>query len=672
MEQLKAFVGHSFREDDKKVNHTFFNYFDSLKDAIGLEWDHADKAEGKALSKKVKDKMEGKNLFIGILTKRDYRIKTDKLKNSLISKRKCVSETDCVWGASEWIIQESGYALAKSMKLLLLIENGVYISAGLQGDIEYIPFSRENCELCFIKINEMLGSLLPYKTSGIPITDKTVSPAHVEKKVEEKEKTDDEQIPEKARSTTFFQSYRSLHEFVITKKNSAKAKTELNKVIDSFKGDEIFNELYWKSIFHRMKCNAGDPDGFVELKKLSEANPNNPLPLSCLGDAHKKYGNLSEAAHQYLKASELEQGKDNQIELIGQAAECYALDENSPQAYDILLKKFSESKLDSSQYHNLYTKLAKIAQIAKYDNLFTAFAEKALEYSPADVDTRFSLAYRYSEIDNSATAFHHYKILCRSNPNGTNWNNIGVAYRELGMKYKSISSYREASDKYKETLSMANLAYDYINEGFLSNAADILEKARSEKNYHKNIDAAMTKIHEVKETEENLEKEILRNIERERKFRVKFAEAYALPFKVNIDGEWQTLHGKILLQVEGERISGNYEISPPAPPAIEKHAGLISSTLARLSLGAEDFKKRMLRLEGKIYNGAIDYKLIISTEYDSLLAPAETTYEGIMCVAKDESIIEAMERVKDEKELRFYEMKRVQGSSNPLPKVPRA
>ena len=108
---------------------------------------------------------------------------------------------------------------------------------------------------------------------------------------------------------------------------------------------------------------------------------------------------------------------------------------------------------------------------------------------------------------------------------------------------------------------MANLAYNYINEGFLSDADDILEKARNEKNYHNNVNSAMTQIHQNKEREEKSEKDILKSLDKERKFRLNFAEAYALPFEVNIDGEWESEHGKILLRVEREEIFGIYEIS---------------------------------------------------------------------------------------------------------------
>src|SRR3989304_5705009 len=83
MKSIKAFVAHSFEERDEIVVRAFLDYFDSLKETAGLTWDHAERAESQFISQKVKDKMEGKNLFIGIFTAKDYRIEQNKLKTSL-------------------------------------------------------------------------------------------------------------------------------------------------------------------------------------------------------------------------------------------------------------------------------------------------------------------------------------------------------------------------------------------------------------------------------------------------------------------------------------------------------------------------------------------------------------------------------------------------------------
>ena len=48
MSTLRAFVGHSFDENDLPLIDVFLKYFDSLRD-IGFEWDSAKKAQMKAI-----------------------------------------------------------------------------------------------------------------------------------------------------------------------------------------------------------------------------------------------------------------------------------------------------------------------------------------------------------------------------------------------------------------------------------------------------------------------------------------------------------------------------------------------------------------------------------------------------------------------------------------------
>ena len=348
--------------------------------------------------------------------------------------------------------------------------------------------------------------------------------------------------------------------------------------------------------------------------------------------------------------------KNERIEYIGEGAECYANDKNFKKAYEILLKEFTDNKLDSSQQFNLHKSLSKIAKIDGNDQNFIAFSEKALDYNPSDSYARFSLAHRYYEIGNSPAALYHYKILRDNNPDGSVWNNIGVAYGQLKMPSKSVNSYKIAYAEYSETLAAANLSEKYITEGFLDDANNILKKAREVDNHHENVDSSISRINDSINTEEKLEKEALDSVDQERNFVMKYAEAYVLPVKLDIEGNWESKHGVISLKVEMERVIGNGEISRPSLSALaSQRAGLLD----RNALPLKSFSKNIIKLEGKICNSGIDYQLTITTEYSptSLLGLKETIYNGLMCINKDASIIEVMER--HEKEVAFYEMKRV-------------
>jgi hypothetical protein len=75
MADLRAFVAHSFLNADEEVVRTFVEHFRTLEKAdIGFTWDHAEEAQALPLSTKVLEKIEGKNVFVGICTRKEYAI----------------------------------------------------------------------------------------------------------------------------------------------------------------------------------------------------------------------------------------------------------------------------------------------------------------------------------------------------------------------------------------------------------------------------------------------------------------------------------------------------------------------------------------------------------------------------------------------------------------------
>jgi len=230
MEPLKAFVGHSFNEDDKEINLTFFEFFDSLKDSANLEWEHAEDAESVGLSEKVKKKMEGKDLFIGIFTKKDKKIEEKKLRKKIGGKKCCGSANDFSWATSEWTIQESGYALGRDLKLLFLIEEGVNISAGLHADIEWVQFNRENSTRCFRKINQLVGSIIK-GTKQEPVSEKPVTSPDIRKDIEDKKEKEEEQKKEESIYKKILSDRNSLKKLIVDEGNLYNGSSILRKNI---------------------------------------------------------------------------------------------------------------------------------------------------------------------------------------------------------------------------------------------------------------------------------------------------------------------------------------------------------------------------------------------------------------------------------------------------------
>ncbi len=127
MAEIRAFVGHSFTEDDAEVVGKFLTYFDQLsKSEINFSWDHAEAAEPKVLAQKVMALLSDKNVFIGICTKKERVISPDSLTKSFFHPNRLMAQKgEFFWKTSDWIIQEIGLAKGENLDLILLMENGV-------------------------------------------------------------------------------------------------------------------------------------------------------------------------------------------------------------------------------------------------------------------------------------------------------------------------------------------------------------------------------------------------------------------------------------------------------------------------------------------------------------------------------------------------------------------
>ena len=79
MNSIRAFVGHSFTADDDAVITAFLRYFDQVaKLHPTFSWVHAQVAEPTELARKVLGMVEGRNVFIGICTKKERVVASDK------------------------------------------------------------------------------------------------------------------------------------------------------------------------------------------------------------------------------------------------------------------------------------------------------------------------------------------------------------------------------------------------------------------------------------------------------------------------------------------------------------------------------------------------------------------------------------------------------------------
>lgn len=128
-----AFVAHSFAPADKTV----VNCVTRCLKEIGLKVETGEKPKANKISEKVKKLINGQYLFVGVFTRREK-----------ISRQSR-------WVTSPWLIDEKAYAVAKDKKLILLKEGGVNSIGGIQGDYEYIEFSRGRLQDLAISLLQM-------------------------------------------------------------------------------------------------------------------------------------------------------------------------------------------------------------------------------------------------------------------------------------------------------------------------------------------------------------------------------------------------------------------------------------------------------------------------------------------------------------------------------------
>jgi len=125
-----AFLSHSFSLSDANV----VACVKSLLESIGIGVSTGEKPKADKVSEKVKKRIDAQFTFVGLFTRRDK------------------VEGRNEWTTSPWLIDEKAYAVGKGKKLILLKEDGVASIGGIQGDYEYIEFSRTRLEVPLLKM----------------------------------------------------------------------------------------------------------------------------------------------------------------------------------------------------------------------------------------------------------------------------------------------------------------------------------------------------------------------------------------------------------------------------------------------------------------------------------------------------------------------------------------
>jgi tetratricopeptide (TPR) repeat protein len=614
MSIIRAFVGHSFTDDDKNLVNTFLEYFDQIQSMdIGFTWDHAKLAKPIELAEKVKSIIQDKNLFIGICTKKELVIGPTDLETSWLKRKLSGRKDKFLWKTSDWIIQEIGLALGREMDLILLIEDNVQPPGRLQGNVEYIPFNRDNPERSFGKILEMIQALRP-KADKVSVQELgTSSPESADKEHRQEEFEDwwSEPNSEWGYNTYKFSVMLSI------KKNNHEAE---KKITEAFKKTSIGQDdvclAEWEAYCQYVRLSSGKGVTLIDMEQLAKDKPEVAGVHNYLGKAYEIYKEYGKAAEAYIDASEKALNNELKLSYLEEAAKAYYQGDMKQISEEILVRMKQEVHKSGVGEKVLVKTLRDMAELQSDTDVYYGLSERLLELKPDDNRVRFSLAYKYSQNNEEKLSIYHYLRIPEPDRGGAEWNNLGVQYDNLKMVVFSIRSYRKA-EQINETLAMSNIANRLINAGFLPEAEDICNKAIAMPDYHKNVNQSMARIKDVPDEELKKEAEIIKDTARYSDFYRAYGKALYETHPEDYNGEWEGPECNLAITIKGLNFlaEGSYETTGknallglasahsggnPSPPEkhIVKYIGTIQGHSIKVEMTDEvvDIEKRHFSL----------------------------------------------------------------------------
>ena len=638
MEQIQAFVGHSFGQEDEQVVQRFLKFLTTISHTLPhFSWEHALRPEPRGIDEKVLDLFGGKNLFIGICTRKERVVAATEARWWLPEGKVVANARDLEWKTSDWVIQEIGLATGRAMSVILLVENGVRKPGGLQGSLEYIPFSRETPEASFDTLLGMIAALVP-RTRPALGNEAAVAAQPVAESTPTRSNEPDWAVP---KPEWAIKDYELAMFYAIFSKDVEKQVVLNEKFLASNAGGTEESRLRWVASCQQSKVQFGDAGAFALLNEVAAKAPRDPVVVETLANGYKNLGELATAAAEFERAAWLcEAEPKEQIRLLGRAA--------------LTSRRAGH---DDSKYANRVREVAALAPDAEREvlefertlaeergdhNHAVGALERLLALDPSNVDDRFALAYKYSDVGRDDLAAHHYLKIPAASRSGIVWNNLGVSYERLGLVVRCVGAYRKA-EAAGETLAASNLAIRLLDAGFVTEATQILEAAQSVADHNKNVDSTMSRAKSVDEDEEEKEKTALSKAGAVSAFYREFGHA-ATKTLPNLNGNWNGPKCSLVISQESDSFLaiGQYSQS----------LGLMALAISsqRDDAGAQTPMLRHVQYRGKVLGRTATATKRISHTDGALLGAASTLLGGddpatvLMWLSADGTTLSCMER----------------------------
>jgi len=572
MPQLNAFIARSFAPQDEDRIRPVLEFLDTFR-KLGFFCESADAAEVESVSKKVRDMIEEKQVFIGFFTRKHpvYAISS-----KFRAARQILLGTiqPQVWSAPAWVLQESGYALRGGKDLILLREVGVEVF-GLQADLEYIPFDAEKPADVFLKLNQMINGLLA-KASGTEVRLLLTERDEKEKVAIEASTAVTEAEAPKA-GVGGLDVFQHFYWMTVAARN-----LDLGKVQESWEAgtaliaegkSDDFDQLAWDCLYYQSRFTAGDASGLETLRKLHADNPTRPEPTAALARCLNRSKEFEEAANLFLEAANLQEGATKARSLVnaGKAFEEIKAYKRGLQAIELALAIATGDPREEA-----ISLKYQMVKDSGSDYFAFAIAEFALHENPG-LGLRFQLGLDYHRRDLNELGLYHFKYLHEMNyKNSDALHNLALLQLECKLPITSVDNYKKAFEM-GETLSAGNLGYMYLDGGMAEEAKSIIDEAMKVAAPNLRVVKCLAEITQRGEQEVEKEKEALETANTKRGFFVGMGKALAAETPL-VTGRWRFPFGEMNLSVVASELTGIalierersstgliFSIDPPSP-----------------------------------------------------------------------------------------------------------
>ncbi len=532
--RVTAFVGRSFLPDDDGLWQEIRELLEALR-PFGFVFEDAKEPQPRPVSEKVREGINRNDLYVGVLSRR-APIQSP----GLVARLSRTSR----WATSTWVVQESGYALGRDKRVLLLIEEGIdFPTANLDADTEWIAFKRGAVVDIAPRLTAMIGHFiaekLPAVTAAATGESVVVSPPQDAAAAAVATTPDLGDVLALLNAKKVLEADEALERFL----------APLPKDDDFAKGVPYYY-LWQKAI-------RGISGALDELQRKLNVKPEDIHARIQLARYYSHFKNYKEAAKVVADGLQTAANRWQKRTLLRRLAVLLAQDGNSDEALRTATMLFEEPEPD--EVAGNYETLADVAKAFEMSELEAAALEAALASNPSDQSWRFRLAYLYGQSEKQhRMAAYHYKLRLAQGHDATSLNNLAVSYAPLKLSSLEINAFERAESDSR--LARANLAHAYIDRGFLAKgeelASRVLAEPGDDDTERGRATGALQRATHLRRSEKESEEKILEAARAESAFRARYAAAYVDKAPATTDGFFDTPHGRIAFTRIGNDLKG--------------------------------------------------------------------------------------------------------------------